>query len=216
MRVSVLAPKTITNSANFELSGIAPAPRGVPKIEVTFDLDTNGLLNVSAEDKGTGKKNKITIKNESSRLSAEQIKRMVEDAEKFKAEDELATQRTQAKNHLESYCYSLRNTLQDAKFSSKLEAKDKGTVEKAVGDCIKWLEGNQSATKEAIEAKQKELEQTCNPIIAKVYQAGGGEGGMPDMGGAGGNGGGSQPSGGDGSTDSAPKPSSGPKVEEVD
>jgi heat shock 70kDa protein 1/2/6/8 len=202
---------------NFELSGIAPAPRGVPKIEVTFDLDTNGLLNVSAEDKGTGKKNKITIKNESSRLSAEQIKKMVEDAEKYKAEDELATQRTQTKNHLESYCYSLRNTLQDAKFASKLEAKDKTTVEGAVTGAIKWLESNQSATKEAIEAKQKELEGQCNPIIAKVYQAGGGS--PDDMPGAGGGmpgGMGGAPGGGDDGGSSKPAGSSGPKVEEVD
>jgi len=186
----------------------------VPKIEVTFDLDTNGLLNVSAEDKGTGKKNKITIKNESSRLSAEQIKKMVEDAEKFKAEDEIATQRTQAKNHLESYCYSLRNTLQDPKFSSKLDAKDKTTVEGAVGESIKWLEGNSNATKEAIEAKQKELENTCNPIIAKVYQAAGGapggeDGGMPGGGSMGGG-----PT--DSAADSGAKPNAGPKVEEVD
>jgi len=204
---------------NFELSGIAPAPRGVPKIEVTFDLDTSGLLNVSAEDKGTGKKNKITIKNESSRLSAEQIKKMVEDAEKFKAEDELATQRTQAKNHLESYCYSLRNTLQDQKFASKLEAKDKTTVETAVNGAIKWLESNQSATKEALEAKQKELETTCNTIIAKVYQAAGGapeEGsGMPGAGPSAGGGGGDT-AGGDAGSSSSAKPSAGPKVEEVD
>jgi len=203
---------------NFELSGIAPAPRGVPKIEVTFDLDTNGLLNVSAEDKGTGKKNKITIKNESSRLSAEQIKKMVEDAEKFKAEDELATQRTQAKNHLESYCYSLRNTLQDQKFASKLDAKDKTTVETAVTAAIKWLESNQSATKEALEAKQKELETTCNTIIAKVYQAAGGapdEGsGMPGAGPSAGGGG--DTAGGDAGSSSSAKPSAGPKVEEVD
>jgi len=191
-----------------------------PKAKFTLDLDTNGLLNVSAEDKGTGKKNKITIKNESSRLSAEQIKKMVEDAEKFKAEDEIATQRTQAKNHLESYCYSLRNTLQDQKFASKLDSKDKTTVETAVNDCIKWLESNGTATKEAIEGKQKELEGTCNPIIAKVYQAGGGApegmGDMPGgMGGAGGGAGGGE-TGGGGDSGSSAKPSAGPKVEEVD
>ncbi len=132
---------------------------------------------------------------------------------RYKAEDEIATQRTQAKNHLESYCYSLRNTLNDAKFASKLEAKDKSTVETAVGDSIKWLEGNANATKEAIEAKQKELEATCNPIIAKVYQAGGGapggEDGMP---------GGGMPGAGasSGAEESSSKPSAGPKVEEVD
>ena len=125
---------------------------------------------MSAEDKGTGKKNKITIKNESSRLSAEQIKKMVEDAEKFKAEDEVAQQRIQSKNHLESYCYSLRNTLGDQKFAGKLDSKDKTTVETAVNETIKWLESNTSVTKEALESKQKELEGKCNPIIAKVYQ----------------------------------------------
>jgi len=147
---------------------------------------------------------------------------MVEDAEKFKAEDEVATQRTQSKNHLESYCYSLRNTLQDQKFAGKLDSKDKSTVETAVTEAIKWMESNANAPKEAIESKQKALESTCNPIIAKVYQGAGGAGGpggMDDGGGmpTGGGGGDSGSSSSGGASDSgSSKPSSGPKVEEVD
>jgi len=194
----------------FELSGIAPAPRGVPQIEVTFDLDANGILNVSAVDKGTGRQNKITITNDTGRLSKEQIERMVADAEKFKADDEKHAERVSAKNHLESYIYNMRNTLSDAKFKDKLESNDRDKIDQALKDALKWLESNDAAGKDEFEAKQKELEGVCNPIITKLYQgAGGAPGGMPDFGGAGGE----EQAGGGASAGAAP---SGPKVEEVD
>jgi len=202
----------------FDLTGIAPAPRGVPQIEVTFDLDANGILNVLAEDKGTGRRNKITITNDMGRLSKDQIEKMVSDAEKFKAEDEQASKKVQAKNGLESYVYSMRNTMQDSKVADKLSSTDKGTLEKAINDAIAWLEKNQTAEKEEFEAKQKEVEKVCNPVIAKIYQQGGGGtgGGGEDSGMGDDTSGGSGGSGGGGSTDSGSGGKKGPTVEEVD
>jgi L1 cell adhesion molecule like protein len=164
----------------FELSGIPPAPRGVPQIEVTFDIDANGILNVSAEDKTTGKKNKITITNDKGRLSKEQIEKMVSEAEKYKGEDEANRKKVEAKNHLENYAYSMRNTIRDEKVASKLEPQDKQTIEKAVDEAIAWLDKNQLAEVEEFEHHQKQLEGVCNPIITKMYQAAGGAGGMPE------------------------------------
>jgi heat shock protein 1/8 len=191
----------------FELSGIPPAPRGVPQIEVTFDVDANGILNVSALDKTTGKSNKITITNDKGRLSKEDIERMVAEAEKYKAEDEAAAERISAKNALESYAYSLRNTLSDEKVASKIEAGDKTTLEAKIDETIKWLDSNQEASKEEFEHHQKELEQVANPIMMKMYQAGGAPGAAP-----GGFPGGAAPGGFPGSTDQT----TGPTVEEVD
>jgi len=131
----------------FELTGIPPAPRGVPQIEVTFDVDANGILNVSALDKTTGKSNKITITNDKGRLSKEEIERMVNDAEKYKAEDEAVAQRVQAKNALESYAYNLRNSIQDEKIATKIEAADKEKLDKIINETIEWLDHNQEATK---------------------------------------------------------------------
>eukprot|EP00178_Gracilaria_changii_P002382 TRINITY_DN1351_c0_g1_i10.p1 TRINITY_DN1351_c0_g1~~TRINITY_DN1351_c0_g1_i10.p1 ORF type:complete len:660 (-),score=156.44 TRINITY_DN1351_c0_g1_i10:76-2055(-) len=201
----------------FELSGIPPAPRGVPQIEVTFDLDANGILNVSAKDKSTNKENKITITNDKGRLSKDQIERMVREAEEFKNEDEKNKQKVEAKNGLENYAYSLKNTLNDQQVSGKLEASDKETLEKKVQEIVSWLDHNQTAEKEEFEEKQKELEQVAMPIMQKMYQGAQGQGGMPDMSGMGGQGpmpdfggmGGQGPSPSGGS-------SSGPKVEEVD
>jgi L1 cell adhesion molecule like protein len=161
----------------FELSGIPPAPRGVPQIEVTFDIDANGILNVSAEDKTTGKKNKITITNDKGRLTKEQIEKMVSEAEKYKGEDEANRKKVEAKNHLENYAYSMRNTIRDEKVASKLDAADKQAIEKAVEDAISWLDKNQLAEVEEFEHQQKQLEGVCNPIITKMYQAAGGAGG---------------------------------------
>jgi L1 cell adhesion molecule like protein len=218
----------------FELSGIPPAPRGVPQIEVTFDIDANGILNVSAEDKTTGKKNKITITNDKGRLSKEQIEKMVSDAEKYKGEDESNRKKVEAKNHLENYAYSMRNTIRDEKVSSKLDAADKQTIEKAVDDAIAWLDKNQLAEVEEFEHQQKQLEGVCNPIITKMYQAAGGAAGGPEgmpggfpggFPGAGGFPGGGFPgaggfpgggaAGGGGASGGAGR-SSGPTVEEVD
>jgi L1 cell adhesion molecule like protein len=157
----------------FELSGIPPAPRGVPQVEVTFDVDANGILNVSALDKTTGKSNKITITNDKGRLTKEDIERMVNDAEKYKAEDEEAASRIQAKNGLESYAYNLRNTLQDEKVGGALPEEDKSKISAAVDEAIQWLDNSQEASKDEYESKQKELEETVNPIMMKFYQQSG-------------------------------------------
>jgi len=167
----------------FELTGIPPAPRGVPQVEVTFDVDANGILNVSALDKTTGKSNKITITNDKGRLSKEDIERMVNDAEKYKAEDEEAATRIQAKNGLESYAYNLRNTLQDEKVGGALAEDEKTKLSAAVDEAIKWLDESHEASKEEYESKQKELEEVANPIMMKFYQqaqgAAGAEGAAP-------------------------------------
>ncbi|GAA5847941.1 hypothetical protein JCM8208_002133 [Rhodotorula glutinis] len=174
----------------FELSGIPPAPRGVPQIEVTFDIDANGILNVSASDKTTGKSNKITITNDKGRLSKEEIERMVNEAEKYKAEDEAAASRITAKNGLETYAYSLRNSI-EGDLKDKLEADDKESLDKAITETISWLDASSEASKEEYEEKQKELEGVANPIMMKAYGAAGGApggaggpGGFPGAGGA--------------------------------
>merc|ERR1712032_1016724 len=194
----------------FELTGIPPAPRGVPQIEVTFDIDANGILNVSAVDKSTGKENKITITNDKGRLSKEEIERMVNEAEKYKNEDEKQKNRISAKNALESYCFHMKSTVEDEKLKDKISADDKKTITDKCTDTISWLDSNQLAEQEEFEHKQKELEGICNPIITKLYQSSGGApppgaGGMPDFsGGAGG----AAPGAGQGG--------SGPTIEEVD
>lgn len=188
----------------FELSGIPPAPRGVPQIEVTFDIDANGILNVSALEKGTGKTQKITITNDKGRLSKEEIERMVSEAEKFKEEDEKEAARVQAKNGLESYAYSLKTSLGEEQLKSKLEQSDIDTVTKAADETISWLDENQAATTDEYADKQKELEGIANPIMAKAYQAGGAPGGAP----------GGFPGGAPGA--GAPPTDDGPTVEEVD
>jgi len=180
----------------FHLDGIPPAPRRVPQIEVTFDIDANGILNVSAQDKASGKVNQITITNEKGRLSQAEIDRMVQEAEKFKGEDEIAKHKIEAKNGLENYCFTMRNTLSDDKLKDKFESGDKEKIEAAVQEALDWLDKNQLAEKDEFEAKQKELEGVVNPIMMKVYQAAGGapDGGMPGggmpVGTAGGGGGG--------------------------
>jgi len=192
----------------FELSGIPPAPRGVPQIEVTFDIDANGILNVSASDKTTGKSNRITITNDKGRLSKEEIERMVSEAEKYKSEDEAATARITAKNGLESYSYNLRNSINDEKLAGKFEPSDKKKLEEAVNESIAWLDNSQEASKEEYEEKQKELESIANPIMQKLYaSSGGAPGAFPSPGGApGGFPGGPGGAGGE----------DGPSVEEVD
>ena len=203
----------------FELTGIPPAPRGVPQIEVTFDVDANGIINVSAVEKGTGKTNKITITNDKGRLSKEEIERMLAEAEKYKADDEAEAARIGAKNGLESYAYSLRNTISDSKVDEKLDASDKEKLKAEIDKTVAWLDDNQTATKEEYEAQQKELEGVANPIMVKMY--GGAEGGMPGgmpggMGGMpGGMGGGFPGAGGPGGPGGAGG-DEGPTVEEVD
>merc|ERR1712209_203684 len=189
----------------FHLDGIPPAPRGVPQVEVTFDIDANGILNVSAQDKSTGKSNQITITNEKGRLSQSEIDRMVQEAEKYRAEDEANKSKIEAKNGLENYCFTMRNTLQEEKLKDKFEGDDKDKIEKAVQETLDWLDKNQLAEKDEFEGKQKELEGVVNPIMMKVYQAAGGGGGMPEGGMPGGFGGAPGAGGG-----------GGPTVEEVD
>jgi len=187
----------------FDLSGIAPAPRGVPKIEVTFDIDADGILNVSAADKATGTKQAITITNDKGRLTKEEIDRMVAEAEKFKEDDEKAAERIGAKNGLESYAYQIKNSLNEEQLKDKIDQADKEAIETKAEEVIGWLDSNQTAEKDEYEDKKKELEAVVNPIMQKVYAA---TGGAPDMGGMGG-----APGAGP-----APEPSSGPSVEEVD
>merc|ERR1739844_725400 len=174
----------------FDLTGIPPAPRGVPQIEVTFDIDANGILNVSASDKSSGKSEKITITNDKGRLSKEEIERMVNDAEKFKAEDDKQKERISAKNGLESYCFNMKTTLDDEKVKDKISEDDRKAITDKCDEAIKWLDANQLAEVEEFNEKQKEVEGVCNPIITKLYADAGGApggmpGGMPDMGGMG-------------------------------
>ena len=163
----------------FELTGIPPAPRGVPQIEVTFDIDANGILNVSAVDKSTGKENKITITNDKGRLSKEEIERMVQDADKYKAEDDLQREKVAAKNSLESYAFNVKSNVQDDNLKGKISEDDKKKVMEKCEETITWLENNQLADKEEYQHQQKELEKVCNPIISKLYQ-GGMSGGNPE------------------------------------
>merc|ERR1719245_2459423 len=165
----------------FELSGIPPAPRGVPQIEVTFDIDANGILNVSAKDKSTSKENKITISNDKGRLSKEEIDKMVGDAEKYAAEDEKQRQRVTAKNGLESYVFSVKQTLEDQSSSAKIDADDKKKIESKCEECLKWLDANQLAETEEFEAMRKELEAIVNPVFTKLHRGNGnGQNGQND------------------------------------
>jgi len=195
----------------FELSGIPPAPRGVPQIEVTFDLDANGILNVTAVDKSTGRENKITITNDKGRLSKEEIEKMVRDAEKYKEEDEKQRDRLQAKNGLESYAFNMKSTMEDEKLKDKISDEDRSKVMDKCNEVIQWIDGNQLAEKEEFEHKQKELEKVCMPIVTKLYQ---GAGGPP--GGAAGFPGGFPGAGGAPGAGAAPGGSKGPTIEEVD
>jgi len=188
----------------FELGGIPPAPRGVPQIEVTFDVDANGIMNVTAKDKSTGKENTITITNDKGRLSKDEIEKMVQEAEKYKADDDKQREKITAKNGLESYAFNMKSTVDDEKVKDKISEEDKKTILDKCNEVISWLDQNQQGEKEDYEAKQKELESVCAPIITKLYQSGGAPGEMP---------GGGMP-GGD-----APPPSGGgqgPTIEEVD
>merc|ERR1711863_233383 len=153
----------------FELAGIPPAPRGVPQIEVTFDIDANGILNVTAMDKSSGKQNKITITNDKGRLSKEEIEKMVNDAEKYKNEDESQKERVLAKNDLEAYCFNIKSTIDDEKLKSKIEDSERQTIASKCDDTIRWLDSNQQAEKEEFEHKKKELEDIFNPIVKRFY-----------------------------------------------
>jgi len=165
----------------FNLDSIPPAPRGVPQIEVTFDIDANGILNVSATDKSTGKINKITITNDKGRLSKDEIEKLVKDAEKYKDEDEAMKKKIEAKNGLENYCYSVKNTLKDEKLKEKFTSDERTSVEKVVEEAIKWIESNPNAHAEEYEKQQKDIEAIFNPIITKIYGSMGGAPGGEGM-----------------------------------
>ncbi|KAM4701796.1 heat shock 70 kDa protein-like [Discoglossus pictus] len=166
----------------FDLSGIPPAPRGVPQIEVTFDIDANGILNVSAMDKSSGKQNKITITNDKGRLTKEDIEKMVQEAEMYKADDDAQREKIAAKNSLESYTFNMKSAVEDENVRGKISEDEKRTIVEKCNKILSWLESNQLAEKEEYVHQQKELEKMCNPIITKLYQgatAGGMPGGMP-------------------------------------
>jgi len=200
----------------FQLEGIPPMPRGVPQIDVTFDIDANGILNVSAVEKSTGKEQKITIKNDKGRMSAEEIERLVQEAERYKSEDEANRARVEAKNALENYCFQVKASVNDEKLAAAIPAADKESILAAVQSTTSWLDSNQRAEKEEFEEKQKELEKIVAPILSNLSGAGGAPGGAP--GGFPGGFPGGSPGGFGGSTSSGPSPDAddGPKIEEID
>jgi heat shock protein 5 len=156
---------------SFDLTGIPPAARGVPQIEVTFEIDSNGILQVSAKDKGTNKENKITITNDQNRLSPEEIQKMVDDAEKFAEEDKLVKETTEAKNGLESYAYSLKRQIDDKEqLGGKISEEDKEKIQSIVDEKLEWLKDHDEASAEEFNSMKKEIEEIANPIIAKLYQ----------------------------------------------
>lgn len=193
---------------SFDLTGIPPAPRGVPQIEISYDLDANGILTVNATDKSSGKSEKISITQNKGRLSEEQIKKMVDEAKKYEEEDKKMKEKVEARNDYENYLYNIRNSLTREELKDKFSSEDKEKVESVVKEHLEWLDKNSSAEKEEFDSRRKEVEEVYNPIIQKIYSQAGGSGAMPNMpngfpggfpGGFGGSG-----------------PQQGPKVEEVD
>ncbi|PSK34095.1 glucose-regulated [Elsinoe australis] len=174
------------NLGKFELTGIPPAPRGVPQIEVTFELDANGILKVSAADKGSGKSESITITNDKGRLSTEDIERMVAEAEKYADEDKATRERVEARNGLENYAFSLKSQIADEEgLGGKIEADDKESLLEAVKETTEWLEANgATANAEDFNEQKEKLSNVAYPITSKLYGSGGpgGAGGMPDYG----------------------------------
>ena len=169
------------NLGKFDMSGIPPAPKGVPQIEVTFEIDENSILTVSANDKGTGKKEVITIENDKGRLSKEEIERMIKDSEKYADEDKAIKEKIDAKNQFENYIYQMKNSVEDKdKLAEKLSDEDKSTIKDALSDASDWLNANSDAEKDDFEDKLKELQKTCDPIISAIYQKMGGQGRQDD------------------------------------
>jgi L1 cell adhesion molecule like protein len=189
----------------FELSGIAPAPRGVPQVEVSFDIDADSILKVSAVDKATGKSENITITNDKGRLTKEDIDRMVADADRYKAEDEKLKAKISAKNSLESYAYQMKSSVNESAVKDKLSEDDQKVVLNKCEQVLSWLDANQSAEIEEIEHQKKELEDICTPIMTKLYQ----QGGMPDTGSTG-------MSSGKTNYDANTTTSAGPTIDELD
>jgi len=184
----------------FDLNGIPPMPRGQPQIEVTFNVDANGILQVEAAEKSSGKKAEITIKAEKGRLSDEEIERMVQEAEQFKEQDQQYAEKVEARNGFESYVFSLRNSIEEPGFKENVSEEELGTLKAAVDAALTWLDDNQSAEKDEYDSQKKELEEVAFPILQKANSA--------SAGGGGGGGGGAPPEP-EGEGD-------GPTVEEVD
>lgn len=191
----------------FNLNGIPPMPRGTPQIEITYDVDANGILNVTACEKSSGKSEKITVTNEKGRLSKEEVDRMVAEAEKYKEDDEKAKAKVEARNNLETYSFQVKQTLEDEKLKDKFSEEDKSTLSSKADEMISWLDDNTDASADEINGKYKELESLFNPIMQQVYQSasGGMPGGAPDMGGMPG-----------GMPDMGDMADNGPQVEELD
>ena len=191
----------------FQLDGLPPAPRGTPQIEVSFDVDANGILSVAAQDKASGKTQKITITSDKGRLSEEEISRMVKEAEDNAEADKIARENVEAKNQLESYLYNLRTTAQDT-LKDKIKEDDKEQILTKVTQALSWLEENQAESKSVYDAKRKEIEEVANPIIAKAYSSSPNDGGASS----------SSENGAAPSSDSnaSRSGSDGPTVEEVD
>uniref|UniRef100_A0A915CVK7 Heat shock protein 70 n=1 Tax=Ditylenchus dipsaci TaxID=166011 RepID=A0A915CVK7_9BILA len=152
----------------FDLTGIPPAPRGVPQIEVTFDLDANGILHVSAVEKSTGKSNKIQIKNERGRLSKSEIERMLQEAKEYEEQDRQQRERVEARNKLEAYLFQVKQTLSD--YGDKLSAEDRQQCTQLVDGALKWVDSNQMAEKEEYEHQLNEIQQQCSKVMAKLHQ----------------------------------------------
>uniref|UniRef100_A0A0D9WQN3 Luminal-binding protein 5 n=1 Tax=Leersia perrieri TaxID=77586 RepID=A0A0D9WQN3_9ORYZ len=157
----------------FDLTGIAPAPRGTPQIEVTFEVDANGILSVQAADKATGRSEKITISGDDRKISQEEIDRMVQEAEEFAEDDRRHREQVDARNSLEAYVYNIKNAV-EGKMADAMESDEKEKVEEAVREVYEWLDSNHDAGKEEYEEKLKELEDVCNPVMSAAYQRSGG------------------------------------------
>jgi len=157
----------------FNLEGIPPAKRGEPQIEVTFDVDGNGILNVTATEKATGKVEQITIVNEKGRLSPQDIERLVKDAEKYKSEDEAMRKKVENKNAYENLIYTIRSTSNDEKVKEKISDEDKETLENLTKTHQEWLDSHPDASGDEYDSKIKEMEKVFQPIMTKFYQSGG-------------------------------------------
>lgn len=165
----------------FNLEGIPPAKRGVPQIVVTFDIDADGILNVSAKDKSTGNTQQITITNEKGRLSPEEVEKLIKESEKFKAADEEVKKQVETKNQLEQLAYQFKNTASDEKLKDKFTEEEKKKIEDVCKETLEWLQSNQNAPLAELEERKKKLNDTCQPIIQKLYGQGGPGGPGPNM-----------------------------------
>ena len=155
----------------FQLNGIPPMPRGMPQIEITYDVDANGILNVNAVEKSSGKAEKITVNNEKGRLSADDIEKMVNEAEKFKDEDSKQRERIEQRNALDGYMFSVKQSLNDDNLKDKWSSEDKEVLQKKLDEVQEWYDSNSEASKEDYEQKQKELEQIFTPLMGKMSQS---------------------------------------------